>query len=67
MFYNRYDIYSMKGGNENMVVDKKKNTQVLVTIPHDLLEEIETYWHEKRLQNRNETIRELIKKGLNKQ
>lgn len=50
-----------------MAVDKDKNTQVLVTFPNDLLEKIDEYWHDKKLKNRNETIRELIKKSLEKE
>lgn len=47
-----------------MAIDKDKNTQILVTFPNDLLEEIEQYWHENKLMNRNEAIRQLIIKGL---
>lgn len=47
-----------------MAVDKDKNTQILVTFPNDLLEEIEQYWHDKKLMNRNEAIRQLISAGL---
>ncbi len=49
-----------------MAVDKEKNTQVLVTFPNEMLQEIENYWYENRLKNRNEAIRELITKGLKK-
>lgn len=47
-----------------MAVDKEKNTQILVTFPRELVDRIETYWHENKLTNRNEAIRELIRKGL---
>lgn len=47
-----------------MAVDKTKNAQLLVTIPQDLLEEIESYWHNKKISNRSEAIRELLRKGL---
>jgi metal-responsive CopG/Arc/MetJ family transcriptional regulator len=47
-----------------LAIDKDKNTQVLVTFPNELLEAIETYWHDNKLKNRNETIRELVLKGL---
>jgi metal-responsive CopG/Arc/MetJ family transcriptional regulator len=47
-----------------MAVNKDKNTQILVTFPNDLVEEIERYWHENKIKNRNETIRELVKRGL---
>jgi metal-responsive CopG/Arc/MetJ family transcriptional regulator len=49
-----------------MAVDKTKNTQILVTFPNELVKEIEKYWHENELKNRNEAIRELVQKGLNK-
>ena len=47
-----------------MAIDKDKNTQVLVTFPNALLEEVEKYWHSNSLKNRSEAIRELVKKGL---
>jgi metal-responsive CopG/Arc/MetJ family transcriptional regulator len=47
-----------------LTVDKVKNTQILVTFPNDLLEQIEHYWHDQKLMNRNEAIRQLIIKGL---
>lgn len=50
-----------------MVVDKSKNTQVLVTFPNDLLTEVEKYWHENELKNRNDAIRLLIRTGLKKE
>lgn len=50
-----------------MAVDKEKNTQILVTFPNDLLEDIEKYWHQNGLKNRNEAIRELVHKGLKKE
>ena len=49
-----------------MAVDKEKNTQVLVTFPRELIEQIEVYWHDNKLKNRNEAIRELVMKGLSK-
>jgi metal-responsive CopG/Arc/MetJ family transcriptional regulator len=49
-----------------MSVDKEINRQVLVTFPKDLLELIENYWHDNKLQNRNEAIRELVKIGLSR-
>jgi len=42
-----------------LAVDKDKNTQVLVTFPVGMLEEIDQYWHDRKLMNRNETIRQL--------
>jgi metal-responsive CopG/Arc/MetJ family transcriptional regulator len=50
-----------------MAVDKEKNTQILVTFPNRLVDEIEKYWHENKLKNRNEAIRELVHKGLEKE
>ena len=47
-----------------MAVDKTKNTQILTTFPHEMLQKIEDYWYKNRLKNRNEAIRELINIGL---
>ncbi|MGR6760442.1 ribbon-helix-helix domain-containing protein [Paenibacillus sp. T2-29] len=49
-----------------MAIDKDKNTQVLVTFPNDLLDEIEMFWHENKLKSRSETIRRLVEIGLEK-
>ena len=49
-----------------MAIDKEKNTQILITFPNDLVEEIETYWHDNQLKNRSEAIRQLVMKGLEK-
>lgn len=45
-------------------INKDKNTQVLITIPHEMLEEIENFQFENRIKNRTEAIRILIQKGL---
>ncbi|WP_176550972.1 ribbon-helix-helix domain-containing protein [Bacillus sp. AFS040349] len=50
-----------------MAVDKTKNTQILVTFPNELVEEIEKYWHLNKFKNRNEAIRNLVQKGLKKE
>jgi metal-responsive CopG/Arc/MetJ family transcriptional regulator len=50
-----------------MAVDKEKNIQILVTFPNELVIEIEKFWHENKLKNRSEAIRELIYKGLKKE
>lgn len=50
-----------------MAIDKEKNTQVLVTFPNELLQEIEDYKFDNRFPNRSEAIRDLIKKGLEKE
>ncbi len=47
-----------------MAIDKEKNTQILVTFPNEDVEKIEKYWHDNKLKNRSETIRELVRKGL---
>lgn len=47
-------------------IDKDKNTQVLITIPHEMLEKIEDFQFENRIKNRSEAIRILINKGLEK-
>lgn len=50
-----------------MAVDKEKNTQILVTFPNEIVTEIEEYWHDNKLKNRNEAIRALVVKGLKKE
>lgn len=47
-----------------MAIDQSKNTQILVTIPHELKEAIEDYRFENRISSRNAAILELIKKSL---
>lgn len=47
-----------------MAIDKDKNTQVLVTIPNEMLQKIEDYQFDNRIKNRSEAIRVLIEKGL---
>jgi len=49
-----------------LAVDKDKNTQVLVTFPNEMLDEIKEFWHNEKLSNRNVAIRTLITKGLEK-
>jgi metal-responsive CopG/Arc/MetJ family transcriptional regulator len=49
-----------------MAVNKEQNKQILVTIPKEMVENIETFWHENKLKSRSEAIRELIKIGLEK-
>lgn len=48
-------------------IDKSKNTQVMISFPPDQLHQIEVYWHQNGLKNRNEAIRELVHKGLKKE
>lgn len=50
-----------------MAIDKEKNTQVLVTIPNEMLEKIEDFQFDNRIKNRSEAIRILIEKGLEKE
>ncbi|SDO78882.1 ribbon-helix-helix domain-containing protein [Halobacillus aidingensis] len=47
-----------------MAVDKNKNEQILVTFPKEMVKAIEDHWHENRLKNRSEAIRDLVNKGL---
>lgn len=49
-----------------MAVDKNKNKQVLVTIPNEMLEEIEDFRFAKKYNNRNEAIRALIQSGIDR-
>lgn len=50
-----------------MAIDKTKNTQILVTFPNEMVDEIEKFWHENKLKNRSEAIRELVKIALKKE
>ncbi|MBV6708570.1 ribbon-helix-helix domain-containing protein [Bacillus thuringiensis] len=49
-----------------MAVNKDKYTQILVTFTKEQVEEIENYWHENKLKNRNEAIRQIVDKGLSR-
>jgi len=47
-----------------MAVDKTKNAQILLTLPKELLEDVEIYWHIKHLKNRNKAILDAIQAGI---
>jgi len=47
-----------------MAIDQSKNTQLLLTLPHELKEKIDDYRFENRIQSRNAAILELIKTAL---
>jgi len=49
-----------------LAVDKELYTQILVTFPNEMVELIETYWHESKLKSRTESIRKLVEIGLEK-
>ncbi|MDF9451152.1 hypothetical protein [Bacillus toyonensis] len=49
-----------------MAVNKDKYTQILVTFTKEQVEQIENYWHENKLKNRNESIRQIVDKGLSR-
>ncbi|WP_179875865.1 hypothetical protein [Bacillus wiedmannii] len=49
-----------------MAVNKDKYTQILVTFTKEQVEQIENYWHENKLRNRNEAIRQIVDKGLSR-
>ncbi|WP_180227880.1 hypothetical protein [Bacillus toyonensis] len=49
-----------------MAVNKDKYTQILVTFTKEQVEQIENYWHDNKLKNRNEAIREIVDKGLSR-
>lgn len=51
----------------SLAIDKDKNTQVLVTIPNEMLQKIEDFQFDNRIKNRSEAIRILIEKGLEKE
>lgn len=61
-----YNFILKKKGVIYMAVDKTKNKQVLVTIPNELLKRIEDFQFDNRIPNRNEAIRQLLERGLNK-
>lgn len=44
--------------------DRKK---ILIVMDASMIKDIEKYWHEKGLPNRNEAIKELVKIGLEKE
>ncbi|MDO6663560.1 hypothetical protein Q4571_23715 [Bacillus thuringiensis] len=46
-----------------MAVNKDKYIQILVTFTKG---QIENYWHENKLKNRNEAIRQIVDKGLSR-
>ncbi|MEK4100093.1 hypothetical protein [Bacillus sp. FSL E2-0195] len=49
-----------------MAVNKDKYTQILVTFTKEQVEQIENYWHENKLKNRNEAIRQVVDKRLSR-
>lgn len=49
-----------------MSIDKDKNTQVLLTISKELLDQVEDYQFKNRIPSRSEALRELLRKGLEK-
>ncbi|HDR7138939.1 TPA: hypothetical protein QCW30_005324 [Bacillus cereus] len=49
-----------------MAVNKDQYTQILVTFTKEQVEQIENYWHENKLKNRNEAIRQIVDKGLSR-
>lgn len=49
-----------------MAIDESVNTQILLTLPKDLLKLIENYQFKNRIKNRSEAVRNLIIKGLEK-
>lgn len=49
-----------------MAIDDNINTQILLTLPKELLKLIEDYQFDNRIKNRSEAVRLLITKGLEK-
>lgn len=49
-----------------MSIDKDKNTQVLLTISKELLDQVEDFQFNNRIASRSEALRELIRRGLEK-
>ncbi|WP_214797666.1 ribbon-helix-helix domain-containing protein [Exiguobacterium sp. s5] len=50
-----------------MAIDKTKNSQILITLPNEMVERIESYWHDQKLKSRSEAIRTLIENALDEQ
>lgn len=50
-----------------MAIDKNKRTSVLVNFPDHILEQVESYQFNNRIQNRTQTILQLVEKGLEKE
>lgn len=50
-----------------MAIDRDKNTQILVTMPWTLKDEIENYQFKHRIPNRTAAILELIQFGLDQE
>lgn len=50
-----------------MAIDKTKYISVLVNFPDQLLEKVETYQFDNRIQNRTQSILQLVEKGLEKE
>ncbi len=50
----------------SMFGNKDKYTQILVTFTKEQVKQIENYWHENKLKNRNEAIRQIVDKGLSR-
>lgn len=47
-----------------MAINREKNTQKLISMPKELVQEIENYRFENRIKTESEAIRQLIKVGL---
>lgn len=61
-----YITYTTFKGVIELPIDKTKNTQILVTFPNETVEQIENFQFDNRIKNRNEAIRQLVEKGLQK-
>ncbi|MGR3779326.1 hypothetical protein ACT1UG_27585 [Bacillus paramycoides] len=49
-----------------MAVNKDKYTQILVTFTKKQVKQIEDFWHDNKISNRNEAIRQIVDKGLSR-
>ncbi|WP_170959386.1 hypothetical protein [Bacillus thuringiensis] len=49
-----------------MAVNKDKDTQILVTFTKEQVKQIEEFWHDNKISNRNEAIRQIVDKGLSR-
>lgn len=47
-----------------MAINREKNTQKLISMPKELVQEIENYRFENRIKTESEAVRQLIRLGL---
>ncbi|EOO24459.1 hypothetical protein IIU_06721 [Bacillus cereus VD133] len=63
---NEVKVEVVQIGGCNMAVNKDKYTQILVTFTKEQVKQIEDFWHDNKISNRNEAIRQIVDKGLSR-